>query len=266
MKFTTTLLAAAGLALVASAASASAFTSYIIRNGAGNVPPQILSNNTYVPNATEFVISAGSMKAGWGTNDQNGVTLGNITRLAITRHDDTTRFSAGSGPAVAPYFNIWITNGTQFAVVANEPSNPSFNAFRTSGPGNGLTYDFSIADIANEPAKIYETAGSGGTNTWVHQELGKVGQTLTFSDLVNYVIQAPSAAYITGPNSVGSGAPRELGTNTAYGINWIFGDTLSNYVSGMEGFVVSNPIAIPAPASASLLALGGLLAARRRRN
>lgn len=257
------LIAICGIAAATSAASA--FNSFIIRNGAGNVPPQILANNTYVPGATEFVISAGSMKAGWGTSTQDGQTLGDITRLAITRYDDTTRFTAGSGPAVAPYFNIWITNGTQFAVVANEPSNPSFAAFRTAGPGNGITYDFSIADIAAEPAKIYETLGSGGTNTWVHQELNKVGQTLTFADLVNYTIMAPSAAYITGPNNVGTGAPRELGTNVAYGINWIFGDTLSNYVSGMEGFVVSNPIAVPAPASAALLGLGGLIAARRRR-
>jgi hypothetical protein len=60
-----------------------------------------------------------------------------------------------------------------------------------------------------------------------------------------------------------------LGTNVAYGVNWVFGDTLANYVAGMEGFVVIDPMvaAVPEPATFALvgLAIGGCTMVRRRR-
>jgi len=253
----TMLIAALGLATSAHAG----FTSFTIRS-----TPQILPNNVYVPGATEFVISAGGQKAALGSNDQNGQTVGSITQLSITRHDDSTRFSGGSGPAVAPYCNIWITDGTNYAVVANEPSNGSFAAFRTAGANGGFTYSFSAAAIAAEPAKIFEAPNANVKNSWVHIALNMVGQDLTFADVAGFTIGAPSAAYIAGGNGIGSGAPREIGTNVAYGVNWVFGDTLSNYISGDEGYVVSNPGVIPAPSAALVLVLGGLVATRRRRN
>lgn len=263
------VIVSAAALTAAAGANAAVFSNYVIRNdGVGN-PPQILPNNVYVPGATEFVISAGGMKAAAGTNDLNGSTLGSISQLAITRHDDASRFTGGSGPAVAPYFNIWITDGVNYAVVANEPSNGSFAAFRTANPGGGFTYSFSLADIANEPAKIYETPGAGAGTSWVHTATGQSPATLKFSHLLSMAIGAPSAAYITNPgNAVGGGAPDEIGTNFAFGINWVFGDTLANYVSGptAEGYVVSNLVAIPAPGAAALMGLGGLLVARRRRN
>jgi len=263
---TRTTITASALIIAASAGSALAqgFTDYVIRDAA----TQILPNTDYVPNGLEFVISVGGMKAGLGSDYANGYALGSITQMAITRHDDTTRFAAGSGPAVAPYFNIWVTDGLgNFAVVANEPSNPSFAAFRTSGPGNGITYDFSMADIANEPVQVYETPNGGfnSTNTWVHNLVG-INGPLTFADISGLTVGKPSPSYITDPgNAVGGGAPRELGTNLAYGFNWVFGDTLTNYVSGMEGYVVSGATLVPTPASAALLGFAGLAAARRRR-
>jgi hypothetical protein len=235
------------------------FTSYIIRNdGAGN-PPVIQANNTYVPGSTEFIIGAGGQKAAWGSNDIDGFSMGGITNLSITRYDDTTRFTAGSGPAVAPYFNIWVTDGSgKYAVLANEPSNPSFQPLFVDNGDGSKTYSLSFADIMAEPVKVYETPNGGGssTTTWVHNLLGN--HPLTFADVASLQVAAPSAAYITDPlNAVGSGAPRELGTNVAYGFNWVFGDTLSNYVSGMEGYVVSNALAtaVPEPASVALLGL-----------
>ena len=50
----------------------------------------------------------------------------------------------------------------------------------------------------------------------------------------------------------------------AYGVNWVFGDTLSNYVSGNEGYVVSGA-AVPEPATMALLGLGAVAAVLRRR-
>jgi hypothetical protein len=75
----------------------------------------------------------------------------------------------------------------------------------------------------------------------------------------------------TGWAGLGSGAPRELGTNKAYGVNWVFGDTLSNYVSGQDGYVVRNAkvgSVIPEPGTMLLLGSGllGLAGFRRRLN
>lgn len=261
MNRSTTLLAASLITAVTAASASAAFTPYIIRG-----TPLIQTNNVYVPGATEFDISASGMKAALGSNNLTGSTIGSVSNVTINRHDNSGRFTAGSGAAVAPYFNIWVTDGINYAVIANEPSNPSFAAFRTAGPNGSFTYSFSMTDIAGEAAKVYETAGAGSLNSWVHVALNKVGQNLTFADVAGLTIGAPNAAYIAAnPGTIGTGAPRELGSNVAYSFNWVFGDTLANYVNDQEGYVVSGASKIPAPGAAALLGLGGLLAARRRR-
>lgn len=263
----TSLLRAASILclLVATSAAQAGFTPFVIREGGGSAP-DILPNSDYVLNALEFVTGAGGQKAAWGSNDINGQTIGGISNLSITRHDDTSRFSAGSGPAVAPYFNLWVTDGGgNYAVIANEPSNPAFHSlFETNGDGS-KSYNLSYADLSDKVAKVYETPGWNTNSSWVHALFGS--DPLTFADLATLEIAPPPASYITNPaNGVGSGAPDELGTNTAYGFNWVFGDTLSNYVSGDEGYVVSHP-GVPEPSSVILLGLAGVagVAVYRRR-
>lgn len=259
------LAVALSLAVFATGSIAQAgFDSFVIRNGASGAPT-IQPNNVYVPGATEFVIGQSGMKAALGSNDINGITVGDITQLTITRHDDTTRFSNGSGPAVAPYFNMWVTDGLgNYAVVANEPSNPAFQPlFSLNGDGS-KTYDLDYTDLADKTVKVYETPGWNTNSSWIHNLFGS--DPLTFSDIASLEISAPSAAYIqNGSNGVGSGAPDVLGTDVAYGFNWVFGDTLANYVSGMEGYVVSGFNVAPEPVSLTMLALGGLMVIRRRK-
>jgi hypothetical protein len=206
---------------------------------------------------TEFIIVNSGDKAALGSNDINGTKLGDIANLHIDRLDDVSRFAAGSGPAVAPYLNFWITDGTHFAVVANEPSNPGFQTLYNNG------YDLSFADLSDKVAKIYENSDT----SWLPN--GGVG--LTFADLADYVIMAPSNAFLLpGLSVVGSGAPRDA-SNNAYGVNWVFGDTLSNYVSGDPGYIVANASvtanAVPEPMTMALFGAGllGLGAMRRRR-
>jgi MYXO-CTERM domain-containing protein len=259
----TTITTIALLSVSAGAASAS-FTDFVIRHGTS--APIIQTNNTYVPGATEFIISEGGQKAALGSNGINGATISSINGLKITRHDDSTRFTAGSGPAVAPYFNLWVTDGLgNYAVIANEPSNGAFQALQIDNGNGSFSYDLDFADLSNKAAKVYETPGWNTGTSWVHAMFG--AGPLTFANLATLEIAPPPPSYITNAaNEVGSGAPDVLGTNVAYGFNWVFGDTLSNYVSGptAEGYVVSG-FEVPAPGSAALLGLGGLVATRRRR-
>lgn len=247
-----------GLAIAPSLVQAG-FISYEIRG-----TPII---NTGV-STTEFVIDHSGDKAGLGSNDINGAKLGSIESLTITRYDDRSRFTAGGGPNVAPYFNLWITDGTNYAVVANEPSNPDFQGLFTANGDGSFTYDLSFADLSGKTVKIYENSYMD----WLPNK----GVGLTFADLADFTIAAPSASLLAGGwTGLGTGAPRELGTNVAYGVNWIFGDTLSNYVSGdpqRGGYVVGAAAArtVSVPDSAStltllLVAFLGMFLGQRRR-
>jgi hypothetical protein len=192
-----TCAAAAALMLGTATPASAGFISYVIRN-----TPTIQANNDYTPNGIEFVIDGSGDKAALGSSDVDGSKLGDLLNISIARWDDETRFTAGSGPAVAPYLNFWITDGTHFAVVANEPSNPDFQPLYNNG------YNLSFADLADKTAKIFENSDT----SWLPNN----GVGLTFADLAGFTIMAPSVAQLTaGWTGLGSGAPRELGTNVA---------------------------------------------------
>lgn len=242
----TTLLAASSIAQAG-------FIAYEIRN-----TPTI---NNLGGGETEFIIDDGGDKAALGSSDIDGMTLGDIASVRIDRLDDRSRFTPGSGPHTAPYLNFWITDGAgNYAVAANEPSNPAFQPLFSNG------YDLSFTDLSDKVAKIYENSDT----SWLPNN----GSNLTFSDLSGFQIMAPSVSELTsGWGGLGTGAPRS-GTNEAYGVNWVFGDTLSNYVSGAPeegGYVVANAevsvatVSEPSLLVLTALALFGLGATRPRR-
>ncbi len=190
------------------------------------------------PGAVEFIITEGGQKAGLGTNQINGAKVSQIASLHVDRLDNV----ATSGSAWGPYFNIWVTDGAgHYAVIANEPSNPEWNA---SNRWDITSWDM----LKTKTCKVFETPGWNTGLSWVHVYTGKM-TGLVFEDVANLVIAPPSPAYIADPlNSVGTGAPDVLGTNVAYGYNWMFGDTLANYVTGAPGFIVANyTVSAPLP-------------------
>jgi hypothetical protein len=235
-----TLLGTAGLVMLASGQASAGFITYEIRG------TPVINPGPPIEIATD---DPGD-KAGLGSDDINGATIGSITSLKIDRLDDETRFGGGSGPAVAPYINIWITDGAgHYAVIANEPTNPAFQPLYNDG------YDLSFADLSDKVAKIYEYDTTDAA--WLPN--GGIGP-FTFADFAGIEISPPPIAYFSNA-WVGSGAPRVNGTDVAYGVNWVFGDTLANYVSDGLGYQVANAAVaataeVPEPASLALFGAG----------
>ncbi|MCK5000285.1 MAG: PEP-CTERM sorting domain-containing protein [Anaerohalosphaera sp.] len=212
---------------------------FVIRNSStGSIAPTITEgvNGDTVTNGTLFQIALGGQKAGWGTNDMNGMTVGDIESLSITRDSTVTGYG--------PYFNIWITDGNgNYAVIANEPSN-------TGEWGSGTPYDTTWDILKDATAKVYETDGQ--------PFVLPAGPTYTFADFADYTIVTPTSHW------GGTGAPDDLNaaSYTAYGFNWVFGDTQSNYLGG---HLVANPTLVPEPATMGLLSLGALVLRRKRK-
>jgi hypothetical protein len=168
------LAAVLAMSIAACPNAKAGFVDYAIRGNSASGMPVINDTGSQI----EFLIVAGSQKAGYGSNDVNGALLGQIASLWIERTDDNTVYAPGSGPRLAPYLNIWVTDGAgHYAVIANEPTNAEF-----AGAYNG-GYNFTFDYLANKTLKVYENSNK----TWLPNN----GVGLKFSDLAGFRIQSP---------------------------------------------------------------------------
>ncbi|HEV7299772.1 MAG TPA: PEP-CTERM sorting domain-containing protein [Tepidisphaeraceae bacterium] len=257
----TLFVTVSGSLLTASTAQAApaGWDAFVIRDAATTV----IENDTL--GTVEYIINISGKKAGLGTNLINGTKVGNIGTLSIDRLDA----NAAGGSAYAPYMNIWVKDSLgNYAVIANEPSNPEWTG--TS------EWDTTGANLATKSIKLFEISAGftlPGTNIVRDSQSGALwfnslnSTAVTFDAFADYIIEAPDTTYIAANHPTG-GAPRELGTNLAYGFNWIFGDTQGNYNSGSTtGYIVTNPVAtaVPEPAAIGMLGVAGLALLKRKR-
>ena len=274
MRTQTFISSMVGAVLVSAGIAHAGFTGYIIRNADIGTAPVI---NFSTSNSINASIDIARQKVGFGSNDVNGLTIGQISLMDITRND--------TGTAFKPYVNIWVTNGVgNYAVISISPwGGPGAGVLSTSYTTmNGLG-STSANRGPGQDVYVYETLGATGAATeaggaQINSNKGSswlssrgTGNYLTISDISDLVIAPPPSSWFAGTNGTGSGAPRELGTGVAFGFNWIMGSV--NPISGspVDGYSQFTPydlsgVSVPAPGAAALLGLAGAFCNRRRRN
>ena len=265
MKSSTKFVLSMGvLALMAAEAATAGFTPYVIRQSSGSVAPTISTSGAN----TTFGVPSPSQKAGFGSNDLNGMTVGQISNIQFTLNS-ATAYAGTTAPVILPYVNIWAreaVSGNYFVIAFG------LDAFVTN-TGGVKSVNVGTSQMATVTFGVHETnAAFGGVataGTWLATALGApgAGTAYTMAQVANFQIVAPPSSWVVSGNSngVGGAAPRELGTNTTFGFNWIFGQG-SGANNGYNGYdyTVSGASVVPAPGALALLGVAGFASRRRR--
>lgn len=242
-------VAALGVALVTPASAAVEWEAFVIRQA--NTQPAatpVTIVEDVDGNGATTLIDEGGEKTGYGTSFFDGQTLSSIPSVSYDRIDPGTKY---------PYVNVWITDGTNYAVIA--PGVVQNGGGVTTSNVNGL-------DFQSLGMTIYETNFTGpGALNWLYPNAQRVNQALLKADNTPVTIAEIGSLLVGDPGvypnpPVGTGAPKN-GT----GLNLIFGDTQSNFDQAIA-YQIDN-VVVPEPAAFGLLGIGAAaMLLRRRRN
>ena len=259
------VLSMSALALMAAEAATAGFTPYVIRQSAGGVNPTIGTSGAN----TTFGVTLPSQKAGWGSNDLGVSTVGQISNIQFTLNSAIAS-SGTTVPVILPYVNLWVQDAatSNYFVI-----NFGLDAFVTN-TGGVKSVNVGTSQMATVTFGVHETSAAAGgvaiAGSWLATALGVpgAGTAYTMAQVANFQIVAPPSSWVASGNAngVGGGAPRELGTDTTFGFNWIFGQSSSSN-NGYNGYdyTVSGASVVPAPGALALLGVAGLVGGRRRR-
>lgn len=198
----------------------------------------------------------GGQKVGYGTNAFGGMS---INKLETVNWD---KISGANG--VVPYLNIWVTDGTNYAVISSE------NDYR--GDDFQTRQEWKIFEYSPGGFDWLFASGIGsrdsvGTDSQ-YLQLDNARVTLAdFSDGIT-LYGGPGI----GATGVGSGAPQG-----GFGLNVIFGDTQSSYTGSyalenlvvnynQEEYTAGKSTEVPEPTTFAIFTLGIMGLASRRFN
>lgn len=247
-----------GLALVlGSVAQATIvdFEGFRIRNHNGTITAPWDANLSIVENAAGDGFSAmtpeSGQKVGYGTNAFNNCQLNTV---------GTVTWDKVAGDVNISYLNIWVTDGSNYAIISSE------NEYR--GTNFGTRNEWKIFEFGG-PAGNLNWLFDAGVGSVASQYLQLDGANATLNDISDnvYIYSGPGV----GAPGVGTGAPQG-----GFGFNLIYGDTQANFIGAyhlenlevtVKGVVYEAGAPVPEPATISLLlmGLGGLVASQRRK-
>jgi hypothetical protein len=219
---------------------------FVIRDATASphdAPP--ITENVDGAGVTTSITESGQ-KTGYGTTGVDGMTVGSLVTLSYDRID------SGSG---VPYLNIWVTDGTNFALIAPVSDGYTNGGYALPNDINGLnlqTLGFNIYDNSDGndydwlvPGAVrYNAVGGPGSL------LQSNGDIVTLADIASLKIGEPSTTVAD------SGAPQN-----GDGLNLVFGDTQGNFNQPIP-YEIDNlklsTVPLPASAWSGLALLGGL--------
>ena len=264
MRTQTFISSMVGAVLVSAGIAHAGFTPYVIRQSSGGVNPTIGTSGAN----TTFGVPSPSQKAGFGSNDLNGMTVGQISNIQFTLNS-ATAYAGTTAPVILPYVNIWAreaVSGNYFVIAFG------LDAFVTN-TGGVKSVNVGTSQMATVTFGVHETSaafqGVANAGSWLDTALGApgAGTAYTMAQVANFQIVAPPSSWVVSGNSngVSGAAPRELGTDTTFGFNWIFGQSSSSN-NGYNGYdyTVSGASVVPAPGALALLGVAGFASRRRR--
>jgi hypothetical protein len=199
------ILAACGLAQ----ATGIEFNTFNIRNHNGTIAAPWDSNMSITENSAGDGFSAvtpdSGQKVGYGTSFFDNQPVNKLSSVTFTKN---------SGIANIPYLNLWVTDGTHYAILA-ATGDYRGNNFATTATA------WALYEYAGSIDWLFK--GTGGTASPIVNYPG--GFNLT--DLNDNIVFAdPGSPY---PSYVSTGAPRG-----GDGFNVVFGDTQANYVGAFS--------------------------------
>jgi len=255
---------ASSMMLVESAGAAVAWNTQIVRNGndSGATPP------TITPNGADGVTTQlwiTNQKTAFGTDYFNGQLLSSVDQVTYNRVDTGTT-------TTSPFVNIWVTDGTHYAIIAphshtNGGASPSFGGILPDTQGNNVnglplqTLGFSAYENSAGTDYSWMYPGAVRPNgSGVLVDSNNSNAVITLADIGGLTVQNPNNV----PGSGWTGGTGAFKGSNGFAI--VFGEKQTDGMGDPVAYQLSN-VVVPEPGYLGLagMAASALLMRRRRR-